>query len=120
MKEIRRCPDFVWFLFYIVAVISIFLQGCSTWWVPHSYYTIPLHCQYFANFLKKCKEVFAFMLKFYVFALLMHFMNRFCYRLWASILTNIFTLMKIFSIFKGNIQKSDISRKIKFRKICNL
>ena len=120
MKEIRRCPDFVWFLFYIVAVISIFLQGCSTWWVPHSYYTIPLHCQYFANFLKKCKKVFAFMLKFHVFALLMHFMNRFCYRLWASILTNIFTLMKIFSIFKGNIQKSDISRKIKFRKICNL
>ena len=55
-----------------------------------------------------------------VFALLMPFMNRFCCRLWASRLTNIFTLMKIFLIFKGNMQKSDIGRQIKFHEIRNL
>ena len=49
------------------------------------------------------------MLKFHVFALLMHFMNRFCCRLWALTLKNIFTLtfhiLKIFIIFKGNMQQ---------------
>ena len=60
------------------------------------------------------------MLKFYVFALLMHFMNRFSCRLRASTLRNIFPLMKKFIIFKGNMQKSDISRKIKFREIRDL
>ena len=60
------------------------------------------------------------MLKFLVFALLMYFMNRFFRRLWASRLTNIFPLMKNFMIFKGNMQKSGISRKIKFREIRNL
>ena len=34
MKEIRRYPDFVLFLFYIVAVISIFVQGA----VPGGYH----------------------------------------------------------------------------------
>ena len=120
MKEIRRYPDFVLFVVYIVFVISIFLQGCSTWWVRHSYCTIPLYCQYFPNLKINYKKVFAFMLKFHVFALLMHFMNRFCCRLWASRLTNIFPLMKNFIIFKGNMQKSDISRKVKFRKTRNL
>ena len=33
---------------------------------------------------------------------------------------SIFTQMKNFIIFKGNQQQSDISRKIKFREICNL
>ena len=56
------------------------------------------------------------MLKIHVFALLMHFMNRFCCHLWASKLTNIFTLMKNFIIFKGNMQKSDISCKLDFSK----
>ena len=49
------------------------------------------------------------MLKFHVFALLMHFMNRFCCRLWALTLKNIFTLtfhiLKNFIIFKGNMQQ---------------
>ena len=121
MKEIRWYPDFVLFVVYIVFVVSIFLQGCSTWWVRHSFsILIPLYCQYFPNLKINYKKVFAFMLKFPVFALLMYFMNRFCCRLWASRLTNIFPLMKNFMIFKGNIQKSDISRKIKFRKIRNL
>ena len=123
MKEIRRYPDFVLFVVYIVFVISIFLQGCSTWWVRHSYCTIPLYCQSFPNLKVSYKKVFPFMVKFEVFALLMHFMNRFYCRLWASRLTNIFPLMKSFIIFKGDIsdmQKSDISRKIKFREIRNL
>ena len=55
--------------------------------------------------------MFAFMLKFPVFALLMYFMNRFCCRLWASRSTNIFPLMKNFMIFKDNMQKSVISCK---------
>ena len=60
------------------------------------------------------------MLKFPVFALLMPFKNRFCCRLWASRLTNMFPLIKKIMIFKGNMQKSDTSRKIKFSKIPNL
>ena len=60
------------------------------------------------------------MLKFHVFPLLMHFMSRFCCRLWASRLANIFPLMKNLIIFKGNMQKSDISRKIKCPEIRNL
>ena len=76
MKEIRRYLDFVLFVVYIVFVISIFLQGCSIWWVRHSYCTIPFYCQYFPNLKINYKKVFAFMLKFHVFALLMHFMNR--------------------------------------------
>ena len=119
MKEIRRYADFVLFVVYIVFV-SISLWGCSTWWAWHSYYTIPLYCQYFPNLKINYKKVFAFTLKFHVFALLMHFMNRLCCRLWTSRLTNIFPLMKKFIIFKGNIQKSDISRKTKFREIRNL
>ena len=117
MKKIRRYPDFLLFVVYTVFVISIFLQGCGTSWKRHSYCTIPLYCQYFCNLKRNYKKVFAFMLKFHVFALLMHFMNRFCCRLWASRLTNFFPLMKIFIIFKGNLE---ISSKIKFRKICNL
>ena len=120
MKEIRRHPDFVLFVVYIVFVISTFLQGCSTWWIRHSHCIVPLYCQYFPNLKINYKKVFAFMLKFHVFPLLMHFMNRFCCRLWASRLTNIFPLMKNFMLFKGNMQKSDISRKIKFREIRNL
>ena len=119
MKEIRRYPDFVSFVVYIVFVISIFLPGCSTWWVRHSFWIlIPLHCQCFPNLKINYKKVSAFMLKFPVFALLMYFMNKFYCRLWVSRLTNIFSLMKNF-IFKGNMQKSDISRKIKFREIRN-
>ena len=57
------------------------------------------------------------MLKFHVFALLIHFMNSFCYPLWALGLTNIFHLIKNFTIFKGIMQKG---RKIKFREIPNL
>ena len=49
MKEIRGYKDFVLFVVYIVFVISIFLQRCSTWWLRHSYCTIPLYCQYFPN-----------------------------------------------------------------------
>ena len=64
--------------------------------------------------------MFAFMLKFHVFALLKHFMNRFCYPLWASRLANILPLIKNVIIFKGNMQRSDKSRKTRFRKICNL
>ena len=45
----------------------------------------------------------------------LHFMNRFCCRLWASRLTNIFPLVKK-NYFKGNLQKSDISRKLNFAK----
>ena len=120
MKEIRRYPDFVWFVVYIVFVISISLQGCSTSWVQHSYCAIPLYCQYFPNLKINYKKVFAFMLKFPVFALLMPFINRFCCRLWASRLTNMFPLIKKIMIFKGNMQKSDTSRKIKFSKIPNL
>ena len=120
MKEIRRYPDFVLFAVYIDFVISIFLQVCSTWWIRNSYCTIPPYCQYFPNLKINYKKVFAFMLKFHVFALLMHFMNRFCCRLWASRLTNIIPLMKFFLIFKGNRQKRDISRKIKFGDIRNL
>ena len=59
------------------------------------------------------------MSKFPVFTLMMYFMNRFCCRLWASRLTNIFPLIKNFMIFKGNMQKSDTSRKIKFCEIRN-
>ena len=120
MKEIRRYPDYVLILVYIVFVIRIFLQGCSTSWVRHSYCAIPLYCQYFPNLKINHKKVFPFMLKFPVFELLMHFMNRFCCRLWASRLTNIIPLMKFFFIFKGNRQKRDISRKIKFGDIRNL
>ena len=120
MKEIRWYPDFVLFLVYIVFVISIFLQGCSASWVRHSYCAIPLNCQYFPNLKINYKKVSAFILKFPVFALLMHFMNRFCCRLWASRLTNIFPLMKNFMSFKGNMQKNDISRKVKFGEIRNL
>ena len=60
------------------------------------------------------------MLKFHVFALSINFMNRFSCRLWASRLTNIFSLMKNFIVSKRNMQKSYISRKIKFREIRNL
>ena len=120
MKEIRRYPDFVWFVVYIVFVISISLQGCSTSLVQHSYCAIPLYCQYFPNLKINYKKVLAFMLKFPVFALLMPLINRFCCRLWASRLTNMFPLIKKFMIFKGNMQKSDTSRKIKFSKIPNL
>ena len=120
MKEIRRYPDYVLILVYIVFVIRIFLQGCSTSWVRHSYCAIPLYCQYFPDLKINHKKVFPFMLKFPVFELLMHFMNRFCCRLWASRLTNIIPLMKFFLIFKGNRQKRDISRKIKFGDIRNL
>ena len=60
--------------------------------------------------------MFAFMLKFHVFALLKHFMNRFCYPFWASRLTNILPLIKNVIIFKGNMQRSDRSRKTKFPK----
>ena len=120
MKEIRRYPDFVLFVVYIVFVISIFLQGCSTWWVRHSFcILIPLYCQYFPNLKINYKKVLAFMSKFPVFTLMMYFMNRFCCRLWASRLTNIFPLIKNFMIFKGNMQKSDTSRKIKFCEIRN-
>ena len=45
MKQIRRYPDFVLFVVYIIFLISIFLQG----WVRHSYHTIPHYCQYFPN-----------------------------------------------------------------------
>ena len=120
MKEIRWYPDFVLFLVYIVFVISIFLQGCSTSWVRHSYCAIPLNCQYFPNLKINYKKVSAFILKFPVFALLMHFMNRFCCRSWASRLINIFPLMKNFMSFKRNMQKNDISRKVKFGEIRNL
>ena len=120
MKEIRRYPDYVLFLVYIVFVISIFLQACSTSWVRHSYCAIPLYCQYFPNLKINHKKGFSFMLKFPLFELLMHFMNRFCCRLWASRLTNIFPLMIFFFFFKGNRQKRDTSRKIKFGKIRNL
>ena len=82
------------FVLYIVFVISIFLQVCSTWWVSHSHYTIPLYCQYFPNLKINCQKKYALMLKFHAFSLLMHFMSRFCCRLWASRLTNVFTLMK--------------------------
>ena len=98
-----------------------FLQGCSAWWVQHSYCTfiLSLYCQYLPNLKINYKKVFAFMLTFHVFALLMHFINRFCCRLGALIIINIFPLMKSFIIFKGNMEKSDISRKIKFREIRN-
>ena len=119
MKEIRRYSDFPLFVVYIVFMISIFLQGCSTSWVRHSFYAVPLYCQCFPNLKINYKKVFAFMLNIPVFALLMHFMNRFCCRLWASRLTNIFPLIKNFMIFKGNMQKSDTSRKIKFCEIRN-
>ena len=99
MKEIRRYPDYVLFLVYIVFVISIFLQACSTSWVRHSYCAIPLYCQDFPNLKINHKKVFPFMLKFPVFELLMHFMNRFCCRLWASRLTNIFPLIIFFFFF---------------------
>ena len=49
MKEIRRYPDFVLFVVLIVFAISVFLQGCSTWCLRHSYCTIPLYCQYCPN-----------------------------------------------------------------------
>ena len=101
----RQYPDFVLFAVYILFVISIFLQGCSTWLVRHSYCTIPLYCQYFPTLKKNYKKVFAFMLMFYVFALLMHFMNRFCCLLWTSRLTIIFPLMKNVIIIKKNMQK---------------
>ena len=120
MKEIRRYPDFVLFVVYIVSVISSFLQGCITWWVRHSFcILISLYCQYFPNLKINYKKVLAFMSKFPVFTLMMYFMNRFCCRLWASRLTNIFPLIKNFMIFKGNMQKSDTSRKIKFCEIRN-
>ena len=83
MKEIRRYLDFVLFVVYI-AFVSIFLHGCSTWWVWYSHCTIPLYCQYFSSSKINYKQVFAFMFKFHVFALLMHFMNRLCCSLWAS------------------------------------
>ena len=120
MKEIRRYSDFPLFVVYIVFMISIFLQGCSTSWVRHSFYAVPLYCQCFPNLKINYKKVFAFMLNIPVFALLMHFMNRFCCRLWASRLTNIFPLMKNFMSFKGSMQKNDISRKVKFGEIRNL
>ena len=119
-KRLDVIQIFFFFEVYIVFVISIVLQGCSTSWVRHSYCAIRLYCQYFPNLKINYKMVYAFMFKFPVFALLMHFMNRFCCRLWASRLTNIFPLMKKFIIFKGNIQKRDVSRKIKFREIRNL
>ena len=122
MKEIRQYPDcFVCSLHcFCNKYFSAGLQYLVGTWVRHSYCTIPLYSQYFPNLKINYKKVFAFMFKFHVFALLMHFMNRFCCRLWASRLTNIFPLMKNFIIFKENIQQSDISRKIKFRKIRNL
>ena len=116
MKEIRRYQDFVLFVVYIVFIINIFLQRCSTWWVRHSYCTTPLYCQYFLSLKISYKKFSAFMLKFHVFALLMYFMNRFCCCLWASRLTNIFPLMKSFMIFKRNMQKNDISHKLNFAK----
>ena len=60
------------------------------------------------------------MLKFSALALLTYFMNRFWYRLWAGRLTNIFPLIKNFMSFKGNMQKSDASRKVKFGEVRNL
>ena len=45
MKEIRRYVDYLLFVVYIVFVISIFLQGCSAWWVRHSYCSIPFYWQ---------------------------------------------------------------------------
>ena len=100
--------------------MSIFLQVCSTWGEgQYSYFTVPLYYQYFRNIKINLKKLFALILKFHVLALLMHFMNRFCCRLWASRLTNIFPLIKNFMIFKGNMQKSDTSRKIKFCEIRN-
>ena len=105
MQEIRQYPDLVWFVVYIVFVISISLQGCSTSWVQHSYCAIPLYCQYFPNLKINYKKVFAFMLKFPVFALLMPFINTFCCRMWASRLTNMFPLIKKFMIFKGTCKK---------------
>ena len=118
MKEIRRYPDFVLFVFYIAFVINTFLHRCSTCWVRHSYCTIPLYCQYFPN-LKINYCCLHSRWSFHVFALLIHFMNRFCCRLWASRLTVIFPLIKNFMILKANIQTSVISRKIKFREIRN-
>ena len=114
MKEIRQHPDFVLFVVYIVFITSIFLQGCITWWVRHSYCTIPLYCQYLPNLKINYKKVFTFMLKLHVFTLLMHFMNMFCCCLWASRFTNTFPLMKNFTVFKENMQKSDVSRKKNF------
>ena len=106
----RQYPDFVLFAVYILFVISIFLQGCSTWLVRHSYCTIPLNCQYFPTLKKNYKKVFAFMLMFHVFALLMHFMNRFCCLLLTSRLTIIFPLMKNVIIIKKNMQKKNICK----------
>ena len=120
MREIRRYPDFVLFVVYNIFITSIFLKGCGTWWIRHTHCSIHLYYQYFPRLKIKYKKVFAFMLKFHIFVLLMHFMNRFCCRLWPSRLTNIFLLMKNFIIFKGNMQNMDISLKIKFREICNL
>ena len=120
MREIRRHPDFVLFLVYIVFVISNFRQCCSTWWVRHSYCTISFYCQCFPNLKISYKKAFAFMLKFYVFAFLMHLKSRFCCHLWSLKLTNISSLMKNFIIFKENVQKSSLSCKIKFCEICNL
>ena len=85
--------------------MSIFLQVCSTWGEgQYSYFTVPLYYQYFRNIKINLKKLFALILKFHVLALLMHFMNRFCCRLWASRLTNIFILMEHFIIFKRNMQ----------------
>ena len=113
--QILFCLQFMYFF-----VTSIFLQGHSNWWVWHFYCTILLYCKRFPNLKINYKKLFAFMLKFHAIALLIHFMNRFCCRLWASRLINIFPLMKKCIIFKGNIKESDISRKIKFCQIRNL
>ena len=80
---------------------GIFLQGCSTWWVRHSFcILISLYCQCFPNLKINYEKVFAFMLKFLIFALMMYFMNRFYCCLQASRLTNIFPLMKNFMTFQ--------------------
>ena len=122
MKEIRRYPDFVLFVVYIVSVISSFLQGCITWWVRHSFcILISLYCQYFPNLKINYKKVLAFMSKFPVFTLMMYFMNRFCCRLWASRLTNIFPLMKNCMTFqhakKWYKSENEISRNSQLMKL---
>ena len=103
----EKCPNTEFFL------VRIFPQ--SDWIRSISPYSVRMR----ENTDQKNLCIWTFFMQC-VFALLMLFMNRFCCRLWTSRLTNIFTLMKIFLIFKGNMQKSDIGRQIKFHEIRNL
>ena len=105
MKEIRRYPYFVLFVVYIAFITSILLQVSSTWWIRHSYCTVPLYCQFSPNLKINYKKVFAFMLKVHVFALLMHFLNRFCCSLWASRYNLKGTCKKVIWVAKLNFAK---------------